>query len=288
MTTAAHRDQAEFWESDAGPKWVRHADALDSFFDPVTRAVLAKAGLEPGETVADIGCGSGSSTLLAAEGTGMNGAVQGIDISQTLLDLARKRASDRNVGNVTFMHADAAVHPFSPEHFDAMISRFGVMFFDDPVSAFANMTKALKPGGRMVFAAWGQVAANPFFTISAAAIRKIFGEAPPRPDLDAPGPFAFRNPDRVLDILHAAGLNDARVDIRQIPLPINVGVDGLVDLWTDIGPMERAFAHFSASAQQREAVRDEVRKSLQDHVSENKLTIPSEINICSAGVAASS
>ncbi|MEM9968785.1 MAG: class I SAM-dependent methyltransferase [Pseudomonadota bacterium] len=282
MNTATNADQATFWESQAGPKWVRHSEKLDRFFAPVTQAVLAKAGLRPGERVLDVGCGAGSSSLLAGQHVLPDGKVDGFDISKTLLALAKDRAAAAPQLRIEFIHGDAEVYAFQRARYDAMISRFGVMFFADPVAAFANMRPALTPGGRMVFAAWGRVSENPFFTISAAAIRAVFGEAPPRPDLDAPGPFAFRDPDRVIAILTQAGFQSVDVDIQKIPLPIAGGPQEVLDLWREIGPMERAFEFFAATEAQRDAVYEKVLEALEAYQSQESLIIPSEINVFSA------
>lgn len=281
--TGTNADQATFWDSEAGPKWVRHADAMDACLAPVTQAVLDAANLQSGGQVLDIGCGAGHSTLQAAGLVGSEGQALGVDISNTLLALAKNRA--RHVPQAHFTLADAETHPFEAGQFDALISRFGVMFFDNPVAAFANMARALKPGGRIAFAAWGQIPENPFFTLPAAAVRQVLGAAPPKADPDAPGPFAFRNPERVLRILKEAGLRATSVDVQHIPLPIAGGPDEAAAVWKEIGPVDRAFRHFDTPPAQQEEVLSTLKEMLRTHIQDGALMIPSEINIFSAQMA---
>ena len=144
-------DQREQWARE-GAQWVAEADRYDAMLESFGAAVLASASLSPGERVADVGCGNGAVTIDAARRVGPNGRALGIDISTPMLDLARRRAMEAGVGNVEFIEADAQVHPFGGGSLDAIVSRFGVMFFDDPEAAFANFASALRPRGRITFA----------------------------------------------------------------------------------------------------------------------------------------
>src|SRR5262249_49827176 len=145
--------QLEQWARE-GEQWVAEADRYDAMLQSFGAAVLAAASLSPGERVADVGCGNGAMTIDAARRVGPNGRALGIDISIPMLDLARRRAKEAGVGNVEFVEADAQVHPFGGGSLDAILSRFGVMFFDDPQAAFANFASALRPRGRIALVCW--------------------------------------------------------------------------------------------------------------------------------------
>ncbi|MCE8008222.1 methyltransferase domain-containing protein [Aestuariivita sp.] len=276
-------DQQAFWTSVAGPKWVDHQEAMDMLMQPVLEGLFERAALPPGARVLDIGCGTGASSLQAAEIVGQAGQVLGADISSSLLALARSRAAGRS--NIGFVEGDAAEHTFAQAHHDHLVSRFGVMFFADPAAAFANMARALKPGAKMTFAAWGQIPHNPFFTVPAQAARALLGPVP-KSDPDGPGPFAFRDPDRVLSILRSAGLTDCAVDVVPVDLTPQGTPQNLARQTTAIGPAEAALSHHQASPDQRIALEEKLVEAFRPFQTPQGLRIPAEINYVSAVVPA--
>ena len=279
MTNPANADQKEYWSDAAGPKWLRHEVALDHTFQPVLDGVLQRADLQNGHAALDIGCGTGASTVQAAKAVGANGHVLGVDISESMLARARERGDTYET--VTFALADATDYDFDPAKFDHLISRFGVMFFADPVAAFANMSKALKPGGKVTFASWGQIPENPFFTIAAKAARDTVG-APPKPDPDLPGPFAFRDPERVIGILRDCGLGQLACDTVTIDLTPLGNLDSLADLLSSIGPSDAAATHFDATPEQRVQLHEALKEGFAEFQTEKGLRIPAQINFYSA------
>ncbi len=192
---------------------------------PFSPIILDAAALASGEAVLDVGCGCGATTCAAALAVAP-GLALGADLSAPMLDRARADAAQAGLGNIEFVQADAQDHPFDPASFDAAISRFGVMFFADPVAAFANVRRALRPDGRMAFACWQQVAANPWFGLPrAAALEHV--PAPPALPLDAPGPFALADPDRIRQILRDAGWR--AVDVASHETDLLLGGPGSLD-----------------------------------------------------------
>jgi SAM-dependent methyltransferase len=272
-------DQRVFWRDDAGPKWARHAGALDVLMQPVLDGVFARASMKQGQRVLDVGCGTGASTLQAAALVAPGGSAVGADISATLLGAARDAAA--GVPNVTFVEADAAANDFGGARFDHLISRFGVMFFADPVAAFANMARALTPGARVTFAAWGQIPNNPFFTCPAQAARAVIG-APPKSDPDAPGPFAFRDPERVTAILREAGLQDVSCEVAEVALTPQGDPAAFSEVCLAIGPGSVAIRHFASPREQVEALRARIEADLATFDTPEGLRIPAEINFFTA------
>lgn len=200
--------QATYWNEGAGPTWAALQADLDRQLAPLGAAAQAALAPQPGERILDVGCGCGATSLDLAAAVGPSGAVTGLDISRPMLEIARGRSKD--LGNVSFIEADAQTYAFEPGAYDAIFSRFGVMFFADPVAAFANLRRALKPGGRLAFVCWRPPGENPIMTLPMAAAAKVV-EPPPPGDPLAPGPFAFADSGRVLQILTDAGFPEVAI-----------------------------------------------------------------------------
>jgi SAM-dependent methyltransferase len=186
---------------------------------PGANAVL----LQPGERVLDVGCGYGTSTLEAAKRVAPSGRVVGVDISAAMLEPARQRVAAGGVDNVELLQADAQVHPFEPASFDVVISRFGIMFFDDPQAGFGNLARALRPGGRLVFVCPQDPLKSEWVRIAFGAAVAALGRAPDLGPPGAPGPFALADGDRLARLLTAAGLRD--VALEAVTRPVRIGRD---------------------------------------------------------------
>ncbi|KIN65091.1 Methyltransferase, UbiE/COQ5 family [Sulfitobacter noctilucicola] len=274
-----NKDQEDFWRDQAGHIWVDQRAAMDAALAPVLDLVLDHARLGSGERVLDIGCGAGTSTLAAAELTGSDGGVCGLDISQTLLDAAMVRADAHP--QVSFALADAQTHGFEQAATDCVLSRFGVMFFDDPTAAFANLASALRPDGRMVMAAWGAIGQNPYFTMPAGVAKNLLGPIP-KSDPDAPGPFAFREAESVIHILANAGLADVSVIPVDLALTPQGNAQEVAALMCQIGPAQSALKHHDADTPTQRAMQDALALALQDFVTPQGIRIPGQINLITA------
>lgn len=279
MDDKANRDQRDFWTDEAGPKWVAQQAYMDATFAPILDQILIRARLEHGHQVLDLGCGAGESTFRAADLVGQTGHAIGLDISSTLLNVAEKRAS--NLSHVDFILDDAATHRFDRHRFDRIISRFGVMFFENSVTAFDNIAGSLKRDGHMQFAAWGQVDANPFFKSVARVARDVLGPTP-KSDPDLPGPFAFRDPNRVTQILTEAGFKNIHIDVVTLDLTPPGSLRDYAEAACVIGPAERALLHHNADAAQKERLIKRLEIHFEDYMTPQGLRIPAEINFASA------
>lgn len=193
---------------------------------PFYAALFDAVGLHQGERVLDVGCGFGHTTLEAADRVGPGGTVTGVDISPQMLARARQRAAGSNT--VEFLEADAQVHPFEAAMYDAVISGFGVIFFEQPHVAFANLLTALRPGGRLAFVCWRGPLQSQWIAVAAAAMVPVLGRAPSLGEPGVPGPFAFADGDRIRDILVASGFRSARVEAVTRPQRIADDVDDAV------------------------------------------------------------
>jgi SAM-dependent methyltransferase len=188
--------------------WAEVRELLELQLAPLGRRALQALAPSPGESVLDIGCGGGETALELARAVAPDGTVVGVDLSAAVLAFA-KRAAD-GYARIRFVHADAQIFPFEPATFDAAFSRFGVMFFADPIAAFSNIRRSLKSNGRLAFVCWRALEENPLDILPLTAASR---HLPPQPahDLDAPGPFAFANPDRLHGILARAGFSEIEI-----------------------------------------------------------------------------
>lgn len=242
-------DQIAFWNGAGGEKWLRSTERLERGLGPLGRAAIDVAAPRPGEHVLDIGCGGGPTSLLLADRVGPQGAVLGVDVSQPLIDVAQQRAA--GMANLRFVVADASAHRFEPS-FDLLFSRFGVMFFADPPGAFANLRRALKPGGRMAFVCWRSFKENSWaFVPFMAAVPHL----PPmeRPAPNAPGPFAFADGDRLTGILKQAGFADVAIEALDRTIDTGATLDEAVIFASEVGPVSRVLGE-TAPPQRQTAV----------------------------------
>lgn len=254
-----------FWNGDTGQRWAERAIHQETMLRPFGTAAIARADLDSGHRVLDIGCGTGDMTVDIARRVGPDGAATGIDVSQAMLEAARARPDLEEVVNARFLLADAHLHDFEPGTQDRLYSRFGVMFFKEPEAAFANLHTALAGHGRFAFAAWRSVADNPWVRVPArGAFTVIPRPAPPGPE--DPGQFSFADRDRVHRILKAAGFVDIEIDPHDEVMTIGDGrLDAAVDRFTEFGPVARAIRdHGDPSVVP--AVRAAVAEALEPHL----------------------
>ena len=231
----SNQDQIDYWNGPTGTKWAKYQNEMDRNLADATVGVLKLASPQPGERVLDVGCGAGETSWRMAEMVGPGGAVLGVDISQPLLAQARGRAEAKNV---QFEEADASSRAFQPEY-DLIFSRFGVMFFADPVSAFANLHKAAAKNARLAFVCWRPVAENEWTILPMSAAKPLLPEQP-APDPFAPGPFAFSDPQRVTGILTQAGFRDVKIEKLDGVMDLGPSAEHAGFQMTNLGPVSRA------------------------------------------------
>ncbi len=233
VTRRTDDEQAARWNGPAGHAWVEAQALLDGILRPFEDVLLEEVSVEHGGRVLDVGCGTGSTTLALARRLGPAGRCVGVDISEPMITAARARA-EREGTPASFIRADAQEHPFEPAAFDAIVSRFGVMFFNDSVRAFANLRRAAKDQAGLRFVTWRAPAENPFMTTAERAAAPFLPNLPARRP-DEPGQFAFADPDRIHRVLADSGW--AGIDVRPIDVACGLPESALVPYFTRFGPV---------------------------------------------------
>ena len=232
-THETESEQRALWNGVAGRAWVDAQELLDRLFTPFERLLVQTVTSVSARSVLDVGCGTGSTTLAVARALGAGGRCLGIDISEPMTALAQARAAQQRLP-AQFICADAQTHPFEPAAVDMIMSRFGVMFFSDPVQAFSNLRRAAREQARLVFIAWRSADDNPFMTTAERAAAPLLPDLPPRRP-GAPGQFAFADRDRVHTILHESGWNG--IDVQPLDVECALSETDLVRYVTRLGPV---------------------------------------------------
>jgi ubiquinone/menaquinone biosynthesis C-methylase UbiE len=252
--------QTALWNGVAGRTWVESQELLDQVLKPFEDLLVNAISPETSSRVLDVGCGTGSTTLALARRLGQKGRCTGIDISEPMLIAARARA-ERERTAPAFILADAETHAFERASFDTIVSRFGVMFFDDSVQAFANLWRAAEDGAQLRFVAWRSPAENPFMTSAERVAAPLLPNLPAR-RLNEPGQFAFADRDRVRRILEESGWS--AIDIQPIDVPCSMPEGDLVHYVTRFGPVGRVL--HEADDQVRAQFIENVRAAFDPYV----------------------
>lgn len=260
----SNAEMVQYWNDSAGRVWVAQQERLDAQIGPLGALARERAAIRAGERVLDVGCGCGATTLELADAVGEAGRVVAVDISRPMLERARQRAASAGAeARIEWRQDDAQSAAFEGDGFDVVFSRFGVMFFADPVAAFTNLRRALRRHGRVAFVCWQPREKNPWMLAPAiAAAQHIAFPAPSPPH--APGPFAFGDATHVRGILERAGFADVAHEAVNGPMRLaGDSVDEALELCLQIGPVGAALREAKPSDEQRARVIDAVRKVIE-------------------------
>jgi SAM-dependent methyltransferase len=260
-------EQAAFWNGPGGQGWLAAYARIERSIAGFGQAALDAAAARPGEQAIDIGCGTGGTTMALAKSVGPTGHVLGLDISAPLIEAARAKRVD----HATFVLGDAVAHPFQAGQYDLVFSRFGVMFFAEPVMAFRNFLRALKPGGRLAFICWRTPQENPWGLVPLGAARPFLPPMP-RPGPEDPGQYAFGDRTRVERILKEAGFGTPTMQPIDQPVWMGDSLDAFLDNAGRFGPLARAFAE--APAADVEKAKEAMAEALRPHVGADGLALP--------------
>jgi ubiquinone/menaquinone biosynthesis C-methylase UbiE len=276
---ALNADQIAYWNGPNGQRWTDRQAVQDVLLAPVSQILIEKVAAEAGTRIVDVGCGCGATSIALAERVAPDGFVLGVDISVPMLARARQLAPKGLP--VDFALADATVYPFDPGSFDLLVSRFGVMFFAEPVASFANLRKALRPLARVTFACWREPKENPWMM---APLQAVYRHVPRLPQVgpEDPGPFAFASEERVNRILRESGYADIGMEACNISLDIAIGrgLEAAVDAALEIGPSARALDGHPGEV--RAAAKQSVRELLTPYARGQSVPLAGSIWIVTA------
>jgi ubiquinone/menaquinone biosynthesis C-methylase UbiE len=271
----AWRDSAPFWE--------KHRESIRLMFAPVTQALVEDARITPGHTVLDIATGPGEPALTLVARVGPEGKVFGIDPASEMVDAARRAAANLGVRNAQFDVASADPLPFPAETFDAVVSRFGVMFFPSPVGGVREMLRVLKPGRRVALAVWHFADRNPFFYAVQRVIERFVDSPPPAPD--APDAFRFATPDKLRKVLAEAGAVTPSERLLQFKIEAPISVE---DFWTVRSEMSEKLREKLATLSRERAteVKRQAVEALSAYSKGRGMSFPAEVLIVSGSSSA--
>jgi len=273
--------QRSFWNGPASEPWIRHQEERDASLAPIGRLAMARLPLTPGCRVLDIGCGCGTTSMALADRVGGDGAVLGVDVSEPMVARAEERRRAAGLAHLAFRAGDAATDAFPGGPYDAVFSRFGVMFFADPLAAFRNIRGAMAAEGALAFVCWRVLAENPWVLVARdVVLRHVPPLEPTAPD--APGQFAFADQDRVRGILSDAGFSDIRIEPQDLPFVVTPTHDlgeAVATVMTR-GPSVRLLA--GADEATLEKVRADLGPVLQPHMSDQGLVLGGAVWVVSA------
>lgn len=277
--TIINDEQYEFWNKGIGQKWVKEDDSINERFTILTKEFFSRAKIKKNDRVLDIGCGGGITSFEASKLAGRDGYVLGADISEILLNLAKKNFS--NIKNLEFKYCDVQNYNFEKNFFNTIISRFGVMFFENPIVAFKNIYNSIQDDGSLHFVCWANVLENEFFTAAANIIIKHLNREFPRVTR-APGPFAFSETKYVKQILNASGFKDIKVNKVYTSLSTNDDAEKDGELLFNIGLAGKILSEENLSEQELANIKDKIIEMSQNRRVNGKITYKACLNFVSA------
>ena len=272
-------EQFEFWNEGIGKKWVEEDDSMNERLSILTKELFLRSNINRNDKILDIGCGGGQTSFEASEMVGENGYVVGADISKILLDLAKSKYA--NTKNLEFKYCDVQNYKFRENSFNKVISRFGVMFFENPIEAFKNIYNSIQEGGSLNFVCWTNVMENEFFTDPTNIIIKHLNKEFPE-ITRAPGPLAFSEAYYVKEILVSSQFKNVKVEKVYSSISTNDSAEKDGDLLLKLGLGGRLLADANLSKKELSVIRDEMVEISQKRLKNGKITYKACLNYVSA------
>lgn len=280
MIDQANAEMAAYWNGEGGDKWVSFGDRLEAGLKPFGARAIEAAAVQAEENILEIGCGCGPNTIELASRLS-SGGITAVDISVKVLAAAEKGVAAKGLSNVEFSCADAQTCDFGLERYNLAFSRFGVMFFDDPVAAFKNISKTLIPGGRVAFACWAALNNNPWIAEPLQVVARHIA-LPPPPELGTPGPFSLSDESRIQNILTEAGLSNIAIETFRAPMVLGADVAEAVNFLLQMSPTGAAINRAEPDAETRAAIAADLGELLKSYTTQEGVLMGAEAFIVRA------
>ena len=274
-----NHEQSEYWNEKYGHKWVDNDNSMNERLSILTKELFLKTNIENGDKVLDIGCGGGQTSFEASKLVGDNGYVLGADISDLLLSVAKSKFS--KVNNLEFKNCDVQSYSFKEKSFNKVISRFGVMFFENPVDAFCNINKSIKDGGSLNFVCWTSLMENEFHTAATDIILKHIKTEYPKITRD-PGPFAFNDNDYIEEILANSGFKNIKVEKKHTSITTKDPVEKDTELLLSIGMGARLLSEENLPDVKLSIIKSEIEQMCKKRQIAGEITYKTCLNYVSA------
>ena len=277
----SNESQIRYWSQENGRKWVQYQESIDACFERINTVLLEASGIRPASEILDVGCGTGETTLSIARQFGNTASILGVDVSRPLLDHAIARTWSEGLENIQFELCDVQNDALPSGRFNYIVSRFGVMFFTDPVAAFTNLRRSLAEEGSLTFVAWGPLANNPWFAIPKQAAEGQLGPGE-KTDPRSPGPLAFCDLDYVHGILNDAGFPNIDVGYVDTTITTTMGLPEVVETACNLGPAERLKKEKQGTDADAFEIRQAVFEKFRIYEMSNRIEIPVQLVLCRA------
>jgi len=272
-------EQSEYWNEKSGPKWVKNEDSLNERLSILTKELFSRANIKASDKVLDIGCGGGDTTFQVSKLLANGGHVVGADISHTLLNHAKSKFS--NIDFMNFVHCDAQNYSFDENYFDKVISRFGVMFFENPSEAFKNILGSMQTNGSINFVCWTNMTENEFITEGMDIITKYTQKVLPEVTKD-PGPFAFSEREYINGVLKSAGFKNINIDKVYTSISTNDSAEKDAEILMGIGPRARILSEENLSSEKMSMIKSEITQRCEKRKIGKEITYKACLNYISA------
>ena len=278
-STIINHEQSEYWNKKYGHKWVDNDNSMNERLTILTKALFLKTNIEEGDKVLDIGCGGGQTSFEASQLVGESGYVLGADISNLLLDLAKSKYS--KIKNLDFKNCDAENFDFEKNNFNKVISRFGVMFFKNPIHAFQNINKSIRNGGSLNFVCWTNMMENEFHTAATNIILRHINKEYPKLTRD-PGPFAFNDSEYINDILNHSGFKNIKVEKIYTSMSTKDTVKKDAEFLLNLGMGARLLAEENLSDVTLSNIKSEIEQMCKKRQTDGEIAYKTCLNYVSA------
>ena len=272
-------EQYEYWNKKTGPKWVKYDDAMNERFSILTNELFSRANIKNSEKILDIGCGGGETTFQASKLLNKEGYVLGADISKTLLDHAKSKFS--NIDIIDFINCDVQNYQFEKNYFNKVISRFGVMFFENPFHAFQNIYSSMQINGSLNFVCWTNIMDNEYFTEGMDIITKYTNESFTEITTE-PGPFAFNDEAYIREILEYSGFKNVKIDKIYSSISTKDSLEDNVTILLGVGPRARILSEKNLSDDIMLIIKNEMMELSKKRKINKEITYKACLNFVSA------